>query len=359
MGFRTTPRFAPPPWALSLALAGLVFAIDLSLPLGVAAAVPYTFAVLLALADRRGWVGPWVAVLCGGLTIVKVGMVPDRGDTELWKVAVNRCLALFAIGLTTVLGVLRRRAAKARERAEEQLRAHQADLAHVGRLSLLGQVAAGLAHELNQPLAAIGLHAEIARRVAVPGEPLRAEVAEALAAIAAQSTRAGEIIRGVRRLARRGTPGTNPVAIDEVVTAAVAMLAWQTRRAEATVRVNAGGPAAVVRADRVQLEQVLLNLIQNALDAVTGQPDGRRVVEVTTAADGDSVKLTVRDSGPGGFDPARLFEPFYTTKAGGLGLGLAISRGIVEAHGGRLWATPTADGTEFAFTLPRSNEEER
>lgn len=353
------PRRFVPPGLLALALAGVVFAVDLSLPLGVAAAVPYTFAVLLALADRRRWMGPAVAGVCGGLTVVKLGINPDRGETELWKVIANRGLALFAIGVTTALGVLRRRAEERQRRAEGQLREHQDALAHVGRLSLLGQVAAGLAHELNQPLAAIGLHAEIAGRLAVPGEPLRAEVADALRQIAAQSARAGEIVRGVRRLARRSTPGTDPVAVDEVVGSAAALLDWQARRAGATVTLTAGGPAAVVLADRVQLEQVLVNLIQNALDAVSVQPENRRWVDVSTTTAADSVRVRVADTGPGGFDPARLFEPFYTTKAGGLGLGLAISRSIVEAHGGRLWAEPADGGAVFAFTLPRRTEEQR
>ncbi|MCU0703243.1 MAG: ATP-binding protein [Fimbriiglobus sp.] len=347
----------PPPWVLSLLLVAVVFTIDLSLPLGVASAVPYTFAVLLALADRRAWVGPVVAGLCGVLTIGKLGIVHDRGETEMWKVIANRCLAVFAIGITTLLGILQRKAATARERAEELLRTHQADLAHVGRLSLLGQVAAGLAHELNQPLSAIGLQAELARRWANPGEPLRPEVADALAEIAGQSARAADIIRGIRRLARRDPPGTDPVAVDEVMRAAVALLGWQAGRVGAAVRVTAGGPQAVVEADRVQLEQVLVNLLQNALDAVAGMPDARRWVELTARADADTVTVQVRDGGPGGFDPARLFQPFYTTKAGGLGLGLAISRGIVEAHGGRLWAEPSPDSTEFAFTLFRVRED--
>jgi C4-dicarboxylate-specific signal transduction histidine kinase len=322
--------------------------------------VPYTFAVLLALADRRGWVGPAVAGLCGVLTVGKLGIVTDRGETELWKVIANRGLALFAVGMTTLLGVLRRRAARQREEAEERLRANQAALAHVGRLSLLGQVAAGLAHELNQPLAAVGLHAEIASRWAVPGEPVRPELADALKEIVAQSARAAEIVRGVRRLARRGTPGTDAVGVDEVVASAVALLDWQARRAGAVLRVTPGGSSAVAQADRVQVEQVLVNLIQNALDAVAGQPDGTREVAVAVTTEGDMVTVRVADSGPGGFDPGRLFEPFYTTKAGGLGLGLAISRGIVEAHGGRLWATPSAAaGTAFAFTLPLAREEER
>jgi len=351
-----TRVYPPPPALLSLALVGVVFAIDLALPLGVASAVPYTFAVLLALADRRTWLGPTVAVLCCVLTIAKMGIVPDRGTTEEWKVIVNRCLALFAVGMTTVLGILRRRATVAKERAEERLKSQQADLAHVGRLSMLGQVAAGLAHELNQPLAAIGLHAEIAARLAVPGEPIRPDLVESLREISAQSARAGEIVRGVRRMARRGAPGTNPVAMDEIVASSVALLDWQARRISATVRVKPGGASAVVAANRIQIEQVMINLIQNAFEAMADQNDPR-VVTVSVKTDADNVTVHVRDTGPGGFDPARLFERFYTTKEGGLGLGLVISREIVEAHGGRLWAIPVERGTEFDFTLPRARND--
>jgi C4-dicarboxylate-specific signal transduction histidine kinase len=353
-----TRLFVLPPAALSLALVGLVFAIDLALPLGVASAVPYTFAVLLALADRRGWLGPFVAVLCCVLTIAKMEIVPDRGSTEEWKVIANRGLALFAVGVTTVLGVLRRRASAAQERAEEQLKSQQAQLAHVGRLSMLGQISAGLAHELNQPLAAIGLHAEIAARLAVPGDPVQSELIEALGEISAQSTRAGEIVRGVRRLARRGSPGTDRIAVDEIVASVVTLLRWQAQRASAVVRVMPGGTDATVAADRVQIEQVMINLIQNAFEAMAGQNDSR-IVTVAVEVGADTVTLRIRDTGPGGYDPARLFERFYTTKEGGLGLGLAISREIVEAHGGRLWAVPIEGGTEFDFTLPRARNDQQ
>lgn len=352
-------RFAFPPALLSLALTSLVFAIDLALPLGVASAVPYTFAVLLALADRRGWFGPAVAVLCCLLTVAKMEIVPDRGTTEEWKVIVNRCLAVFAVSVTTVLGVLRRRANAAKEWAEERLKSQQADLAHVGRLSMLGQIAAGLAHELNQPLAAIGLHAEIAARLAVPGEPMRLELIEALGEIGSQSARAGVIVRGVRRLARRGTPGTDPVAIDEIIASAVVLLTWQARKAGAVVRTKLGGTNAVVAADRLQIEQVMINLIQNAFDAMAGQPIDSRIVTIVVETDADTVTVRVLDTGLSGYDPSHLFEPFYTTKEGGLGLGLAISRGIIEAHGGRLWAVPSTVGTEFDFTLPRARDNEQ
>jgi C4-dicarboxylate-specific signal transduction histidine kinase len=340
------------PLGLSLALVALVFAIDLALPLGVASAVPYTFAVLLALSDRRSKAGPAVAAVCAVLTVLKMFIHPDRGTTEEWKVLANRGLALFAIGLTTVLGILRKRATAAREAAEEQLKAQRETLAHVGRLSMLGQVAAGLAHELNQPLAAIGLQAEVAARLAERYPDAGVELSAALKEIAAQSSRAGEIIRGVRRMARKESPGSDPLPVDDAVASALAILDWQIKKAHAVVRIDPGGPGAVVAANRIQIEQVLLNLLQNALDAVAGQPLDRRIIEVGVGISQESVVVTVLDSGEGGYDAARLFEPFYTTKAGGLGLGLAICRGIVEAHGGRLAAQRTDGGTEFAMTLP-------
>jgi C4-dicarboxylate-specific signal transduction histidine kinase len=341
------------PLGLSLALVAVVFSIDLALPLGVASAVPYTFAVLLALSDRRHKAGPSVAILCAILTVLKMGIYPDRGTTEEWKVIVNRCLALFAIGVTTVLGVLRKRANAAREQAEEQLKAQREALVHVGRLSMLGQVAAGLAHELNQPLAAIGLHAEVAARLAERNPATNPVLSSTLHEIAAQSARAGEIIRGVRRMARRESPGTDPLAIDDAVASSVAILDWQARKAGVVVRVVLGNPRAVVAANRVQIEQVLLNLLQNAFDAVTIQPIEVRAVTISVDSQPEVVAVRVRDSGRGGYDPARLFEPFYTTKPDGLGLGLAISRGIVEAHGGHLVANPVEGGTEFTMTLPR------
>src|SRR5262245_37301624 len=164
------------PAALALALIALVVGVDLCLPLGVAAAVPYTFAVLLALSAKPGWVGPAVAALCVGLTVAKMEILPERGNTEMWKVIANRCLALFAIGMTTLLGLFWRR-------AETTIRAHEAELVRMGRLAVAGELAAVLAHELNQPLAAVCLQADVAARLA--GEDgARPELGEALREVA-------------------------------------------------------------------------------------------------------------------------------------------------------------------------------
>ena len=347
------------PAFLSLVLVAVVFAIDLSLPLGVASAVPYTFAVLLALTARPAWIGPAVAVLCGVLTLAKMGIVPERGTTEMWKVVANRCLALFAIGMTALLGVLRRRAEVERSRAEERLREHQADLAHMGRLSALGQVTATLAHELNQPLAAICLQADTAARLAASNGQVQTELAAALTEIAEQSARAAEILRGVRRVRCRTSLCRDVIDLNDVAQGVVRLMEWQVRRAGVTVQLHlAADPLERTFGDRTQIEQVLFNLIQNAIEAAAQLDNGLRTVTVETVAGSDAVTVIVRDTGPGLADAGRVFERFYTTKPNGTGLGLAIGRSIAEAHGGRLWTEPAAGGgTAFSFLLPVTHQE--
>ncbi|MDB5306655.1 MAG: Signal transduction histidine kinase [Gemmataceae bacterium] len=342
------------PAVWSLALTGIVFAIDLSLPLGVAAAVPYTFAVLLALKARARWFAPALAALCWVLTVAKMGLVPERGTTEYWKILVNRGLALFAIGMTTFLGVRRRQAETERAEAEEKAREHLATLARMGRLHTAGQLATGLAHELNQPLTAVCLQAETATRLAEGGAQVP-DLLPTLREIAEQSHRAADIVRGLRRMLRQDEPAPTQVDVNEVVRAVCRLIDTQTRRAGVDVRLELA-PVPPVRGDRVQLEQVVLNLLQNAVEAVSGITTDPRVVTVATSSDGpDRVTVRFRDTGAGlpPGDEHRLFERFFTTKPNGMGMGLAISRSIVEAHGGQVWANAAPDrGAVFTFTLP-------
>lgn len=339
--------------APAIGLVLVVFVTDLSLQLGVAAAVPYTFAVLLAFRVPAGWFAPAVAGLCGLLTVAKLEIYPDRGTTEYWKVLVNRGLALFSIGITLFLGVLRRRAEDARRRAEEETREHLAALAHLDRLHAAGQLATGLAHEVNQPLAAIGLQAEVAARLAALPDRGPALVA-CLEEIAAQSQRAAEIVKSLRRMTAPGRSVAAVVDLNDVVLAAVRVIEWEARRAGAAVSWELKEPLPAVWGDRVQLEQVVFNLLLNAVQAVAGT-DGPHDVRVETAAAADVVIVTVRDTGPGlGADePDRVFERFYTTKPSGMGVGLAVSRSVVESHGGKLWAAnDPAGGAVFSFHLP-------
>jgi signal transduction histidine kinase len=345
--------------ALSLALVTLIFAVDLCLPLGVASAVPYSFAVLLALKARPGWFGAFVAALCIILTVLKMALVPDRGTTELWKVVTNRCLAIFAIGMTTILGMLRRQAEWERKQADERLREHQAALTHMGRLTLLGQVTASVAHELNQPLAAIRLNAELAERAACHADCVPSEILMQLRDLTVQSARAGDIVHRIRRLARRSAFDPELVDLNEIAMNAVTLLNWRMNRAGIAVRIEQDSVSCWVSGDRIQLEQVLVNLLQNASDSLAHPLDRPKQIGIRLVSKDGHVTVRIRDNGPGIPEGIQLFEPFTTTKPEGLGLGLAICRSIVETHGGHIAGTPVeGGGAEFTVTFPIAKREQ-
>lgn len=348
------------PCGLSLALVAVIFVVDLCLPLGVASAVPYSFAALLALKARPGWFGPFVAALCMVLTFLKMAIAPDRGTTELWKVITNRFLAIFAIGMTTFLGILRRRAEQERERADERLREHQAALAHMGRLTLLGQVAASVAHELNQPLAAIRLNAELAGRTVARDREPQTELAIQLRELSVQSARAGDIVHSIRRLARRSAFDPAPVDMNEVVATAVKLLEWRMKRAGIAIHIERHAESSLAFGDRIQLEQVIVNLLQNALESLANPSIPSKMIGIHIDRKGDQITVRVHDNGPGLAAGIALFEPFTTTKPDGLGLGLAICRSIIDAHGGRMSGTNLdSGGAEFSLTIPTAAKGQR
>jgi PAS domain S-box-containing protein len=241
--------------------------------------------------------------------------------------------------------------------AEEQAAQHQADLAHVLRLQTMGEVAASLAHEINQPLGAIANYAQGCKLRLDNGTISAAELAQTIDEIAREALRAGEITRRVRELVHKSDPQRTPSNLNQIVASALEIVAPAARQRAITVRFRQGSFLPPVEVDRIQIEQVVVNLVLNGFDAV--EVEGKREVQLRTAAVRDGVEVEVRDGGPG-LDPAlveKVFEPFFTTKPSGLGMGLAISRSIVEAHGGRLWAAPHPDGgTIFRFTLPLAPE---
>ncbi|MFN8645000.1 MAG: ATP-binding protein [Candidatus Binatia bacterium] len=241
-----------------------------------------------------------------------------------------------------------------RLQSEQQAREHQEHLAHVLRISTMGGMVAELAHELNQPLGAIvnfanGSSARLRQTDADPA------IVDAVACIASEGLRAAEILRRVREFVRPGGVPTVDVDPNAVVREAVHLVAGEAARHEIQVTLRLAAGLAPMLLDRIHVEQVLLNLLQNAIDAIREAPPGQHALVVETAAcGGGEVEVRVSDSGVGIADAAaeRIFEAFYTTKAGGLGMGLSISRSIVEAHGGRLWARRNAErGMTFAFTL--------
>jgi len=268
-------------------------------------------------------------------------------------------LAVFLAQAVTIAGLLAQR--KHRRRAEAEISRQRTELAHVSRVSTMGQLASALAHELSQPLGAILRNTEAAELFLKNDTPDLAEIRAILADIRKDDQRAGTVIDRMRSLLKRRELESNPVDLGELIEETVAV-AWSdaaARRVTLTMQVSANLP--LVLGDRVHLQQVLLNLILNGMDAVADGGQAERMVVIQAAAGtGENVEVAVSDTGTG--IPAdklkSLFEPFFTTKPNGLGMGLAISRTLVEAHGGKIWAENNADrGATFKFTLPAAPRE--
>jgi two-component system sensor kinase FixL len=246
-----------------------------------------------------------------------------------------------------------------RKRAEEEARQRQTELAHVLRVGMMGEMAAGLAHEINQPLAAIVNYASgCARR-------LRAETGAdtplvgAMEEITKQAARAEQIIRRLRTFVRKREFRREPVDLNNLVRDVARFVRSEAHHHGISVRLDLAPALPRVHADGIQIEQVIVNLVRNGIDAMHAADLGHRVLSIHTSADRpEVVEVAVCDGGTGvdGAHAEKLFEPFFTTKPNGLGMGLSISRSIVTAHGGRLWAAPNPDrGTTFRFTLPVAN----
>ncbi len=239
--------------------------------------------------------------------------------------------------------------------AEEEARLHQEELIHVARLSTMGEMASGLAHEINQPLSAIMNYAQgCLRRMRAGGSDL-GKLYGAIEQISAQARRAGVIVRRLREFVRKETPQRAFTDINAIVRDAAAFAEPEAKQANVSITLQLADALPQVWADTIQIEQVILNLVRNAVDAMRGADIKRRELTIETAANGvDAVTVSVRDTGES-MTPEmleRAFEPFFTTKEQGMGMGLPISRSLVEAHQGRLSAAPNDDrGMTFQFTL--------
>jgi PAS domain S-box-containing protein len=244
----------------------------------------------------------------------------------------------------------------ARVRAEDQARQRLAELAHMARLGTMGEMAAGLAHELNQPLAAIVnyIQACLERIRAGIGDP--ESLLDDLEQAAIQAERAGDVIEHTRAFVRKEKPLPTKVDLDCIVRDAVSLLGSELRQGRIELRLALAGSLPLVEVVPIQIEQVVVNLIQNALEAMRdAKADARLLTIQTTRTGSGAVEFSIRDSGSGFPDDTieQLFTPFFTTKTEGMGMGLSISRSIIEAHGGRLWAMANTDrGATFRFTLP-------
>jgi C4-dicarboxylate-specific signal transduction histidine kinase len=296
-----------------------------------------------------------VSAICSALTVVSFVLTPDG---NFRSGIANTSISLLAIGATTYLAIRIETARVLTERA-------QAQLAHVARVTTLGEMAASIAHEVNQPLAAIVTNANACTRWLHAAPPNMERVAESIEDIVNDARRASEIINRVRALATRTELKKAWVDINDVIRDVVTLMQTRLRESQVTVRTKLADDLPLLFGDRVQLQQVVLNLLTNAIDAinvaaitVTGGIEREIRIESSKFNRCD-VLIKVEDDGVG-IAPgvmANLFEAFNSTKEGGMGIGLSICRSIIEGHRGTIWATSDrAAGATFCFTVPGERE---
>jgi len=246
-----------------------------------------------------------------------------------------------------------------RKNAEEALRLAQADLAHASRVNTMGELTAALAHEVNQPITAAVTNANACLRFLSGDTPDLQEAREAVTAIVHAGVRAAEIVSRTREFFRKGVPQKALVDLDDVVRGTIVLVESEARRHAVSIRTRLAAGAPAVMGDRVQLQQVIVNLVMNGIDAMKEVEGVRELAIRTRRTDGGETVVSISDVGLGlpplGAD--QIFNTFFTTKPDGTGMGLSISRSIVEAHGGRIWATPNVPcGTAFHFALPLADQ---
>jgi PAS domain S-box-containing protein len=246
-----------------------------------------------------------------------------------------------------------------RKRAELNLYAAQAELAHIARVTTMGELAASIAHEVNQPLAAVVTNANACLRWMNAPQPDMEEARAAVNRIAREGNRAASVVGRIRSMLKRSPPQVDNFEINDLVNEVLMLTKHEMQKHSVLLRTELVSQIPAVRGDSVQLRQAILNLVMNAIEATSAVPQGTRELVVSSHRHPpDSVLVAVRDSGVG-IEPAnldRIFQPFFTTKSSGMGMGLAITRSAIEAHGGRLWAMPNSGpGVTFQFSVPAAN----
>jgi signal transduction histidine kinase len=257
----------------------------------------------------------------------------------------------FVLDLT-----VRKQAEESLRESERRYRDAQMALAHANRVTTMGQLTASIAHEVNQPITAAVANAHAALRWLGGHPPDLEEVREALDAIIKDGKRAGDVIGRIRALIKKVPPRHDRLDINEAILEVIEMTRSELLRNGVSLQTELPKGLPLIRGDRIQMQQIVLNLIMNAVEAMSDISKGSRDLLISTAKDiSNGVLVAVRDSGPG-LNPEsleRLFDPFYTTKPGGMGMGLSICRSIMEAHGGRVWATANVtQGATFHLSLP-------
>jgi two-component system, LuxR family, sensor kinase FixL len=301
----------------------------------------------------------WMAVRTGfegvtaGLVVTQLGLIlgvlifPGKGHD------VTAYQALMLVLATT--GLVAGELVTVHRRTASQLRLHQDSLSHLARLGSMGELAAAIAHELNQPLTAAGTYTRLVSEAISLHNADAAAVAETAKKAVAQVERAAEVVRRLRALVRLDRTSRAPCRVDLIVKETLALCQPDLDRIDASVRVLLAGDLPPVMVDILQIEQTLLNLVRNSIEAIGDVKQSHGVISIDASVAGDGfVEIKVRDSGPG-FPPDLLdspFLPFSSTKAQGLGFGLPLCKSIIEAHGGRLWLDGSLRGAAVHFTLP-------
>ena len=323
--------------SLTVAAFGLLIGITLISLLG-----NFTVSVVLS----------FVAVLCLNLFFAE----------PVFSVRVAKSVDLIALlsFLTTSI-IITGLSAKLRRLAEDKLEQTRADLARFARVASLGELTASIAHEVNQPLAGVVSSGNACQRWLASEPPNVERAVQSLDRIIRDAHRASQVVERIRNLAKNAPPKKVPVDLNEAVLEIIAVSRAGIEESGISLKTQLASGLPSVWADRIQLQQVILNLVVNAIEAMSELPAGPKDLFIGTEKNGvNEVLLTVRDSGTG-LDPEKaqhIFDALYTTKREGMGMGLAVSRGIIEAHGGHLWATPNAPvGAVFQFKLPIHQED--
>ena len=339
---------------LIVQVATVIFIIDAFTPLDIAIAVLY---VVVVLASVHAW--PRHVLRISGICVVLTlfGFLFSNWG-HLVDASAGRCaVSLAAIAITGYLAHTNHIANERLWQQEETLRESRNQLAHAARVSTLGELAASIAHEVNQPLAAISANGSAALRWLNRPQPELEEVRIAIGRIQADTARASEVITRIRALARRSDPEQQALDLNDVARESAALVRRELKSHKVTLRLALAPGLPPVLGDRVQLQQVIINLLMNGMQAMDSQGGGGLELATQACAEG-GVQLSVADTGPGiaSENLGRLFDPFFSTKPDGMGMGLAISRSIIDSHGGRIAATSNGSGAVLQCTLPALTE---